>query len=156
MNLQMERRSVLKHLSFVGISAVTGCLGENQPSNSTSPTATQTQRPNTAQETSTHPDDEAERHIGIQIDNQLSQRLDVSVGISSYSGSVDELNVSVEGGEVTTVESAISSRGEYELGVTVDNRSTTISHSVSRYHLRYERAIVIVISEDRIRSYIQE
>jgi len=147
----MKRRTFLAAVSITGMTSVAGCLTGSETADNEDPTSSSTQE-STMTQTDTGPNG----NIGIKIDNQTAETVDVNVRVTESDDVVDKLDVSIGGESIESFDTAISSVGTYDLEVTTANQSETFTHSVEQRAIENELQIIVAIYSDRIRSYIQE
>nr|WP_176705212.1 hypothetical protein [Halobacterium sp. GN101] len=95
-------------------------------------------------------------NIGIKIDNQTAETVDVNVQVTENDDVIDKLDVSIGGESIESVDTAISSVGTYDLEVTTARRSETFTHAVEQRAIENELQIIVTINSKIMRSYIQE
>ncbi|WJK64812.1 hypothetical protein [Halobacterium salinarum] len=147
----MKRRTFLAAVSITGMTSVAGCLTDSETADNPDPTSSSTQ-----ESTITQADTGTNGNIGIKIDNQTAETVDVNVQVTENDDVIDKLDVSIGGESIESVDTAISSVGTYDLEVTTARRSETFTHAVEQRAIENELQIIVAINSKIIRSYIQE
>ncbi|MBB6090876.1 hypothetical protein PNP85_00060 [Halobacterium salinarum] len=147
----MKRRTFLAAVPITGLTSVAGCLTDSETADNPDPTSSSTQG-----STMTQADTGTNGNIGIKIDNQTAETVDVNVQVTENDDVIDKLDVSIGGESIESVDTAISSVGTYDLEVTTARRSKTFTHAVEQRAIENELQIIVTINSKIMRSYIQE
>lgn len=165
----MRRRALLTRGGAILVAAVGGCLRGTDPSggrdetedpSSETPPRTTT-RPSggttTPSETSTQVTPDPDDPIQIVVSNDGERSRTVTLTVTSAGGTVREATVEVDPDTVRTVDTGITTTGDYELHVvTADGVEESVPFDIEDYDIRMGSNLMVSVADDGIMVAIEE